>query len=213
MFLRPKVMRHRLVCHMFLLYLALFIDHCRVQFCFNWNCTQTLQNLPNGWMCTDGFLRQQTRRAEFHSTSKKRCNTRLFPKWMSLNSANSVNHQKSPKNIVGTTYLDIVTFPVIVVESTFSLLPLGRYLLPQTTLNRYFSRYSSNNFISTTSSVNITITRHGVFLVTIPILCFVMIHWIQWKSSRENSNGHCFITLEHVHVFFELYLGSNFIIW
>ena len=29
-----------------------------------------------------------------------------------------------------TTYLDIVTFPVIVIESTFYSLPLGRYLFP-----------------------------------------------------------------------------------
>ena len=95
---------------------------------------------------------------------------------------------KSKNSIVtiSTTYLDIVTFPVIVIESTFSLLhvhvPLGRYLLPLTTLNRYLSRHSSKKFISN--------FRHGVFLVTIPILCFVTIHWIQWlqqKSFRKNS--------------------------
>ena len=36
----------------------------------------------------------------------------------------------------GTTYLDIVTFPVIVIQGTF-LLPLSRHLFPLTTLNRY----------------------------------------------------------------------------
>ena len=95
------------------------------------------------------------------------------------------------RSTTSTTYLDIVTFPVIVVESTFSLLSLGRYLLPLTTLNRYLSRHSNKNFIFTTSSKNITITKHGVFLVTIPILCFVMIHWIQWiqqKLFRKTSN-------------------------
>ena len=100
---------------------------------------------------------------------------------------------KSKNSIVttGTTYLDIVTFPVIVVESTFSLLPMGRYLLPLTTLNRYLSRHSSKNFVFSTSSVNITFTRCGKFLVTFPFLCFVTIHWIQWiqrKSFRKNSS-------------------------
>ena len=38
-------------------------------------------------------------------------------------------------------------FPVIVVESIFSLLPLGRYLLPLTSWIRYLSRYSSKMFI------------------------------------------------------------------
>ena len=34
-------------------------------------------------------------------------------------------------------------FPVKEVESTFPLLPLGRHLLPLTTLNRYLSGHSS----------------------------------------------------------------------
>ena len=82
---------------------------------------------------------------------------------------------KSKNSIVttSTTYLDKVTFPVIVIESTFSLLLLDRYLLPLTTLNRYLSSHSKN-FIFTTLSENATITRHGVFLVTIPV--FVLCH-------------------------------------
>ena len=72
-----------------------------------------------------------------------------------------------------TTYLDIVMFPVIVVESTFSLLPLGRYPLPLTTLNRHLSTVVK---IFITSSENIIFARHGVFLVTLPILCFVTIY-------------------------------------
>ena len=61
--------------------------------------------------------------------------------------------KKAKKGIVttSTTYLDIVTFLVIVVESTFSLPPLGRYLLPLATLNRYMylARHTcrSKNFI------------------------------------------------------------------
>ena len=37
------------------------------------------------------------------------------------------------------------TLPVIVIPSMFPLLPLVRYLLPLTTLNRYLSRDSNGN--------------------------------------------------------------------
>ena len=37
---------------------------------------------------------------------------------------------QNPVVTTSTTYLDIVTFSVIVIEITFSLLSLGRYLLP-----------------------------------------------------------------------------------
>ena len=45
-------------------------------------------------------------------------------------SLNSVNHDKIQNSIVttSTTYLDIATFPVILIESAFSLLPLCMYL-------------------------------------------------------------------------------------
>ena len=53
-----------------------------------------------------------------------------------LNSMNSVNHEKSRNGMV-TKSITTDTFPMAVIESTFSLLPLGRYLLPMTILNRY----------------------------------------------------------------------------
>ena len=37
----------------------------------------------------------------------------------------------------GITHLATNTLLVLVIKSVFSLLPLGRYLLPLTTLNRY----------------------------------------------------------------------------
>ena len=37
----------------------------------------------------------------------------------------------------GVTHLATNTLPVPVIQSVFSLLPLGGYLLPLTTLNRY----------------------------------------------------------------------------
>ena len=65
-----------------------------------------------------------------------------------------------PMVTTSATYLHIVTFPVIVVESTFSLLPLCRHLLPLTTLNRNLSRHSSQNYIFTALS-EITVADAG----------------------------------------------------
>ena len=43
----------------------------------------------------------------------------------------------------GITQLAANTLPVLVIQSAFSLLPLGWYLLPLTTLNRYYPTDSS----------------------------------------------------------------------
>ena len=57
------------------------------------------------------------------------------------------------------TYLLTDTFLAIVIESTFSSLPLGRYQLPLATLNRYLSR-CNKNFCFPASSGNISVARH-----------------------------------------------------
>ena len=44
--------------------------------------------------------------------------------------------------------------PVLVIKSAFSLLPLGRYLLPVTTQERYQSTGSSGKFFFTTTSLH-----------------------------------------------------------
>ena len=74
-----------------------------------------------------------------------------------------------------STHLLTDTLPVLVLKSAFSLLPLGRYLLPVATQNRYQSTGSSGIFFSTTSR-NVTIVRFSMPLVTILVLDFVMIH-------------------------------------
>ena len=61
-------------------------------------------------------------------------------------------------------------------KSAFSLLPLGRNLLPVTTQNRYQSTGSSGKLFFITTSRNVTIVRCRLSLVTILILDFVMIH-------------------------------------
>ena len=85
---------------------------------------------------------------------------------------------KSKRSIVttGTTYLDIVTFTVIVIQSTISLLGLCMYLLTLFIHTEYPSRDISKNFIFTTSSEKIAITTCRLSMVTIPILYFVTIH-------------------------------------
>ena len=103
-------------------------------------------------------------------------NTLVFPKWITtkLNSGMVIR---------SITHLATNTLPVIV----FSLLSLSRYLLPITTLNRHQPTDSSGKLFFTTTSRNASIVRYRMSLVTILLLDFVMIHWIQKKSFRENS--------------------------
>ena len=86
------------------------------------------------------------------------------------------------------THLLTDTLPVLIIKRAFSLIPLGRYLLPVTTWNRNQSTGSSGKFFFTTKSRNVTIVRCRMSLVTIVVMDFVMIHWIQRKSFRKNSN-------------------------
>ena len=75
-----------------------------------------------------------------------------------------------------TINVHTVTFPVIVTENTFTLLCQGRHLSPVIEFLFLLSENISN-------------TRHGVFLSNY-FWAFVTIHWIQWKSFRENSTWH-----------------------
>ena len=98
---------------------------------------------------------------------------------------------KSKSSMVtrGITHLATDTLPMVVIQSIFSLLPLGRYLL-LLTLNRYQPTNSSGKLLFTTISRNVSIVRYRISLVTILLLDLVMIHWIRWirrKSFRENS--------------------------
>ena len=105
---------------------------------------------------------------------------------------NSVNHDKIQKWYGYQRYYPLATdtLPFIVIEYTFPLLPLVRYLLWLTTVNRYNPRDSNGHICFTTTSRNVSINSYGVSLVTILFLDLVKIHWIQqiqWKSFRENS--------------------------
>ena len=118
--------------------------------------------------------------------------TRVFSKWLSLKSANSMSHGKVQTGLVtkGSTYLATDTLPIIVILRIFPLIPLVTYLLPLTTLNIYLTRDSNGNFFFTTTWRNISVVRYGVSLVTILLLDFFLIHriqWILWKLFRENS--------------------------
>ena len=76
----------------------------------------------------------------------------------------------------GITHLATDTLPVLVIQSVFSLLSLGRYLLPITTLNRYQATDSSGKLLYTTMSRNVSIVRYRISLETILLLDLVMIH-------------------------------------
>ena len=111
--------------------------------------------------------------------------TRVFHKWYSL----SVNHDKTRNDIVarGVTQLATDTLPFVVIECAFPLLPLVRYPLWLTAVNRYHPRHSNGNIFFTTTPRNVSVVTYGVSLVTILLLDFVLIHWIQWKSFMKNS--------------------------
>ena len=67
----------------------------------------------------------------------------------------------------GITQLVVFVLQVIVIQSVFSLLPRGRYLLPLTTPNSYQPKDSSGKFAFTTAASNIPIIKYRMSLVTI----------------------------------------------
>ena len=76
----------------------------------------------------------------------------------------------------GITQLVVGVLPVIVMQSVFSLLPRGRYLLPLTTPNGNQPIDSSGKFSFTTTASNIPIVKHRMSLVTILSLDLVIVH-------------------------------------
>ena len=81
--------------------------------------------------------------------------------------------------------------PVVVIESTFPLLPVGRYLLPLTSLNRYQLRCIHHGIFLPSIAINIYCQIWRVSLATIIFLDFVWIHSIQWIlriTYRQNSH-------------------------
>ena len=83
---------------------------------------------------------------------------------------------KSAMVTKGISHLATDTLPVLEIKHAFSLLPLGRYLLILTTLDRYQPTGSSGKFVFTTTSRNVTIVRCRMSAVAILVLDYVMIH-------------------------------------
>ena len=87
-------------------------------------------------------------------------------------------------------HLTTVTFLDVVVKKNFPLLPVDWYLFQVGTSNRYLPRVSNENALFISSTGNVSVSSWVITLVTMPLLGFVMIHWIrwiQWNSSRKNS--------------------------
>ena len=106
----------------------------------------------------------------------------VFLNWLSLNSANSLNHdkiqdqygyQRHSTEISNNRYLTWFSGKKI-----FPLLSLGWYLFRLVSGNRYLTRSSNENTLYITSTGNVSVARWVIPLVTIPLLDFIMIHWI-----------------------------------
>ena len=116
-------------------------------------------------------------------------NNWVFPKWLSLNSYNSVNHDKTQgqygyyrHSISDNRYI-----PCYSGKKNFPLLSVDWYLFRVVSSNRYLP----SDILCITSTGNVFVTRWVIPLVTISLLDFVMFHWIRWiqrKSFRENTN-------------------------
>ena len=119
----------------------------------------------------------------------------VFPKWLSLNSANSVNHDQIQEqygyqrhSISDNRYITWYSS-----KKNFLLLSVGWYLFRAVSGNRYLPQDSNENTLYITSTGNVHVARWLIPLVTILLLDLVMIHWIRWiqgKSFRENSIAH-----------------------
>ena len=127
---------------------------------------------------------------------------RVFLKWISLNLE---NHDKIQ---IGITYL--ATNTLAVVQSTVQLLPLGRYLLPLTTLNRYQTRDSNGIFIFLSSSRNISIVRYWGSLVT--ILFCVLSQFTEFSESHSGkTHNTCVFKPHYFYAFYTSWVSlSNF---
>ena len=82
------------------------------------------------------------------------------------------------------------TVPFIAIKYTFSLLPMVKYPLWLTTVNRYHFRHSNGNIFFTSTSRNVTVVKYRVSSITILLLDFVLFHWIQrneWKWYNKKS--------------------------
>ena len=78
------------------------------------------------------------------------------------------------------------TLPVSVIQSVFSLLPLGRHLWSITTLNRY-QPTDSSEILFTTTSRNVTIVRCRMSLAT--ILLWILSWFTEFAEFSESHLG------------------------
>ena len=101
----------------------------------------------------------------------------------SLEFSQSEFHGRVKRDI---TYLIVNTFPATVIESMFPLLPLCRFPLTLISLNKYiYLNLVIKNYLYYCTG-NVSIVSHGISLVTMSLLDFVAIQWIQLKPFWEN---------------------------
>ena len=106
-------------------------------------------------------------------------NNWVFPKWLSLNSANSVNHDKIQEQY-GCQRHSISVNRYISRCSGKKEFSSTIYLVRVVSFNRYLPRGSNDSTLYITVTCNVFVARWVIHLATIPLLDFVMIHWIHW---------------------------------
>ena len=106
----------------------------------------------------------------------------VFPKWLSLNSANSVNRDQIQEQYGYQRHSisDNRYTPWYSSKKNFPLLFVGWYLLRVVSGNRYLPQDSDENTLCITSTGNVFVARWVIPLVIILLLDLVMIHWIRW---------------------------------
>ena len=109
-----------------------------------------------------------------------------------------MNYDKVKNSIINRSITNVTTFPAVVTESTFCLLPLGRFLLPLSIMNKHILSGSSSHFLFTTSFWNVSIAIHRMSLATIPLLEFVTCIWFTEFSKRCFGESPLFFA-ENIH--------------
>ena len=104
---------------------------------------------------------------------------KVFPIWMYLNSVNLTNHSK--------------------IQKWYGYLSYKKYIISGRKKKGYFHyclcvgicfhwlHWIEGKFLFITTFGKVSVVRYEVSYVSIPLLDFAWIHWIQWNSFRENS--------------------------
>ena len=131
----------------------------------------------------------------WHVNSKKET-IWVFPKWLCLNSANSVNHNQIQEQYDYQRYYPCGNRYIASTSNTKCIfITTSGYI----SIATHHSTDSSGKLLFTTISRSVSIVRYRISLVTIQLLDLVMIHWVHWiqrKLFRENSTVSFYVQID-----------------